>query len=423
MRSTLLTALLALVLGCAAEAGTPADLLSQNDATDALAPAPDIGASPAAPSDDPADWEVDTTLDYEIEVSAPRWVVPSAGLPDEIGIQAANNNLDIEFFEDRLFLAWRTAPTHFASDRTELLVVSSTDGGERWTLEQRVHMGTDMREPRFLSFQGRLQLLFFEAGSNLVAFEPIRMWRTVRGADGSWAAPEPITDDYEVPWDVKPRGGVAWMTSYAGEHYGGEGAVVQVFFKQSTDGDTWQPVGGVPHVYEGGASEVAFEFDTDGSLWAVTRNEDGDATGWGAHVCHAPAGDLAAWECSTSSDPNRYDSPEMFRHGDDLYLVARRDIGGVFGEEEGNLVTYSMRPKTTALYTIDKERRAVVHLMDLPGVGDTAFPAVRRTGPHSFLLANYTNPLDNPDISWIQGQAAPEGTQIYFLDIDFVPAP
>ena len=46
---------------------------------------------------------------------------------------------------------------------------------------------------------------------------------------------------------------------------------------------------------------------------------------------------------------------------------------------------------------------------------------IRRTGPHTFLMANYTSPLDEPDISWIEGQTNPRGTQLYFLTITFVP--
>jgi hypothetical protein len=440
MTRSLVPLLLALLLAAACGSGASpeptadvgADVAPAPDAAPPLPPDAADDAAPGGtdaatedtaggdPSDDPADWSVDPTVEYTVQVSEPRQVVPSAGLPAEVTPQPANNNLDIQRFAGRLFLAWRTAPFHFASAETELLVVSSTDGGETWSFEQRVHLGTDLREPRLLAFGGRLQLLFFEAGTNVAAFEPIRLWRTVRGADGAWGAPEVVVDGYEVPWDVKPRGGAAWMTSYAGEHYGGRDAVVRVFFSRSLDGDRWERVGGAPFVYEGGVSEVAFEFDADGSLWCVTRNEDGDASGWGAHVCHAPADDLAAWDCPERADPNRYDSPELFRHGDDLYLVARRDLGGVFGAEGGDLVAYSLRPKTTALYRIDRQRRAVEHLRDLPGAGDTAFPAVRRTGPHTFLLANYTSPLDAPDISWLQGQAGP--TQIYLVTLTFVPA-
>jgi hypothetical protein len=379
-----------------------------------------MGCSAPDPSDDPDDWEVDTSVEYVARASEARFVVPADNLPSEVTTRASNNNVDIHFYGGRLFMAWRSSPIHFAGPDTTLWVISSTDMGESWDFETRIALESDAREPRFLTFDGELQLMFFEAGIDPWAFEPISFRRVWRNKKGDWTESELIRDAGEVPWDVKVRGGVGYLTSYEGTHYGGTDALLEVYFKQSVDGRNWTKVDGVEAVYTGGISEVAFEFDEDGGLWTVGRNEDGDDTGTGSHVCYAPPDDLAAWQCPDVSDPERYDSPEMFRHGDDIYLVARRDIGGPFGDDP-NLLPYSGRPKTTALYAIDREARAVVHLMDLPGVGDTAFPSVRRTGAHTFLMANYTSPLDEPDISWVEGQTSDRGTQLYLLDLTFEP--
>lgn len=372
-------------------------------------------------------------VEYDIVASAPRFVVPSAALPPEISPKASNNNVDIAFYDGRLFLAWRTAPSHFASTETEMFIMSSSDGGEHWAFENRIALGADVREPRLLSFGGQLQLFFFEAGTNPASFEPKRIWRTRRLAVASWSPTEIFLDQPQVPWDLKARNGRAYLTSYQGDHYGA-GAVsdIRVLFRSSSDGESFTPVDGNDDVYRGGVSEVAFEFDVAGDLWAVTRNEDGDGSGFGSHVCHAPAAHLAQWDCSHAS-PERYDSPDMFRHGDDIYLVARRDIGGPFDQGRSDLsfleqkfqylVDYSFRPKRTALYRIDRENYAVEHLFDLPGDGDTAFPSVQQTGEHSFLLANYTSPLDQPDITWLEGQNSARGTQLYLLDLTFVPRP
>ncbi|NCG18971.1 MAG: hypothetical protein GWP91_08165, partial [Rhodobacterales bacterium] len=48
------------------------------------------------------------------ELLGARQVVPGVGLSAEVVPQPANNNLDIAWHNDRLFLAFRTAPTHFA---------------------------------------------------------------------------------------------------------------------------------------------------------------------------------------------------------------------------------------------------------------------------------------------------------------------
>lgn len=375
-----------------------------------------------APSNDPLDYEVDVSVDYDIHVSAPRWVVPGDTLPAEIDVQASNNNVDICYFEDRLFLAWRSGPSHFASEDPQMHVVSSTDHGKTWDFEVTIDVDTDLREPRLLPYNGELQLLFFQAGVILTAFEPQRILRLWRNGFQDWTDLETMNPDPEVPWDIKVRQGLAYMTSYAGGHYEADSAV-EVFLKSSQDGRVWNKVHGKQSVYTGGVSEVAFEFAADGTLWLVTRNEDGDDSGYGSHVCYAPANNITEWICPAICDPERYDSPELFRHGNEIYLVARRDIGGPYGPTNANVIDYSLRAKRTAIYRIDQENKAVVHLMDLPSAGDTAFPAIWRTGAHTFLMANYTSPLDDPDVSWLEGQSSRRGTQIYLMDIEFIANP
>jgi len=395
----------------------------------------DDNASPvteSSPPDDPESYDVDTSVEYDISMSQPRFVVPGDGLPADIEPNLANNNVDIIFHDHVLYMAWRSAPSHFASPDTVMWLVSSRDLGETWSLEHRISIGSDMREPRFVSYKNRLFLMFFEAGSDMFEFDPRRVWRTWFEAPGRWTELEVMVDQPEVPWDVKVRHGNVYLTSYMGNHYEtGQESSVEVYFSQSVDGSTFTRVNGREYVYKGGVSECAFEFDQTGNLWVVTRNEDGDSSGFGSHVCFAPREDLSAWQCPATCSPHRYDSPEMFRHGDDIFLVARRDIGGPYDmgltglsfdeQKEKYLMSYSLRAKTTALYKIDQAHREVVHLTDLPGAGDTAFASVKRMDAHSYLMVNYTSPLDDPDITWLAGQASNRGTQLYLMTITFTP--
>ena len=65
-----------------------------------------------------------------------------------------------------------------------------------------------------------------------------------------------------------------------------------------------------------------------GNIWGVARNEDGDESGWGSRTFFASHDDLSDWSfVSEESDQWIYESPKMFRHGRDLYLVARTDPG------------------------------------------------------------------------------------------------
>ena len=115
------------------------------------------------------------------------------------------------------YLAFRTAPEHFASDRTELHVVSSTDQ-ETWTHETSMSEGTDLREPRFLSIGDELFLYFAVLGDNPLAFEPqgsrVTVW-----SDGQWTEPVPIFDDDFIPWRARVIDGVPMLMGYTG---GGE---------------------------------------------------------------------------------------------------------------------------------------------------------------------------------------------------------
>ncbi|MFH1807440.1 MAG: sialidase family protein [Pseudomonadota bacterium] len=394
-----------------------------------VACAPVAGTPFAAPSDDPAAWDVATGVRYTPKLGAPTWLVPSRSLPDAIEVQISNNNVDIELFGDRLFMAWRTGPTHWASSRTTMHVVSSRNGGVSWDHELTVDLDTDLREPRLVQMHGELQLLFFEAGDNMFAFEPRALWRSFRRGSAQWTALEEWGEAGEVPWDVKVRGGVAYLTTYKGNHYQTGPSDISVRFYRSDDARSWRPVGERAEVYRGGCSEAAIEFMSDGSLWAVLRNEDGDATGFGSLLCRAPANDLGHWDCARRSDPRRYDSPELIRHGDSLYLLARRDVGGHYDQGPSkisvserrltNMIDYWNRPKRTALYLVDTAQRRVRWLQDLPSAGDTAFPSARRLDTHTFLVANYTSPVDDLDRSWLRGQGADDGTDIYALLLHF----
>ena len=387
-----------------------------------------LAACASTPNDDPEAYAFDTKRPWTVRATEPTFVAPSLALPKEVRTMASKNNVAITYHDGRLFMAFRSSNLHFASEHTRMFIVSSGDDGKTFRHEHTVALGSDVREPLFVSFGSKLRFFFFQAGTNPLAFEPKAIMRTEWMAPGHFSDNVAISGPEEVPWDVKVRKGRVWMTSYKGNHYQGGVSSLDVSFKVSDDGENFVPVNAErPVVYHGGVSEVAFEFDRGGNLWGVTRNEDGDPSGFGAHVCFAPAAALAEWECSEKSFPERYDSPRMFRHGDEIFLVARRDPEGVYDVSQSevfenrriqNLLGYSSRKKRTALYRLNQETRTIEHVFDLPGVGDTCFPSIHRLDAHRFLLANYTSPLDS-DPPWFEGQTSERGTQIYLTTLVF----
>jgi hypothetical protein len=383
-------------------------------------------------SDDPAlhDEGFDFSTEYCPQLSNPYWLIPSLDLPEGVNPQKSNNNVSITIFNHRLFLAFRTGPTHFASKKTGIYIISSADGKE-WRKEKEIFNGQDFREPFLVPIDGKLHFYTFGAGTKMTAFEPEFIDHFTSDGKGNWTEPEKVLNLGEVHWSIKNRNGSTFMTSYTGSHYQLKGpSEVRLFFKETKDGVNWKSVNDTGAVYFGGVSETAWEFDREGNLWAVTRLEDGDKTGFGSHVAFSKAGDLGNWEFPDTADVRCFMSPKMFRHGDDMYLIGRRQLGKKpFGkvkrtkkmsaQRKWNWVGYSLSPKTTALFKINKETRKVEHVMDLPGAGDTAFPSIIRLDKHRFLVANYTSPINHQKRDWLMGQLGK--TKIYLQVITFAP--
>lgn len=357
-------------------------------------------------------------------LSEPDFVVPGPGLP--VLPQPANNNLAVADHDGRTFLAWRTAPNHFASPDAQLHVVSSADGAA-WDLEATFALGSDLREPQLLSWDGELHFWFAQLGQSSLDFEPVGMWHSQRLAPGDWTEPERAYEDTFIPWRTKVLDGMPYMIGYVGGEnvYDNDGEPVRIHWLTTDDGLAWRGVlDSGPVVLEGGGSEADFVFLDDGSLLAVVRNEAGDADGFGSKVCTAPADDLGAWSCLT--DPRKYDSPLLFRQGPDVWLVGRKTLGqdGLYDlGDEGEPADLYLRyqfvywqdRKRCALWHVDPATRTVEHALDLPSRGDTCFPDRRDLGDVQQIW-NYTSPLD-VDPSWVEGQGG--DTSIYRIDLSF----
>jgi hypothetical protein len=415
---------LALALAaCDETGGGPVD---EPDAAADVTPDADVSEDAGAPSlceqlgltcTDPDAPPAEPTL------SQLEYVVPSETLPARLEIQRANNNLDVVMHEGRLFLAFRTSRNHFANRGTVLYVVSTVDQAT-WRYEGEFSLNRDLREPRLLSVGGRLFLHFALLGTSPLAFEPGGSLRTEYIAPGEWTEPEPLLEETFIPWRTRVIGDDAYLIGYVGGesiYSNGEGDLAVLWFR-SDDGETWEPV--VPEqpvVLTGGISETDFVFLDDGAVIAVSRNEAGDEDGFGSKICRAEADALGEWRCA--ADPRKYDSPLVFRHGDRVLLVGRRNVSedGFYDLGRDDLsfedqyleyqLTYWSLPKRCSLWEVAPDTLEVSFLLDLPSAGDTCFASVIPLSEHDYLLYNYTSPVDEPDTAWAPGQQGP--TSIY----------
>lgn len=373
-------------------------------------------------------------------MTRPVVVAPSSALPAEVESQEAHNNLDIAWHDPdgegplpgRLFFAFRTAPDHFASKDTVMYVVSSEDLLS-WRFEGRFAKDTDLREPQLVSLGGKLLFYYVVLGDDPFAFEPQGTEVVEWLGPGRFGAPRAVFEPGFLVWRIKPLdqpGHPAdWVHAFGytgGENiYAFDGEPISVHWLKSRDGLVWEPVvAGQPVVLVGGASETDGVFLEDGGFVAVARNEAGDEAGFGMKICRADAGRLGDWTCA--QDPRKFDSPLVFREGDAVWLIGRRnltdtghyDLGlDALPMQERSLqyqLDYWQNPKRCALWRVDPATLEVVHALDLPSKGDTCFPETLRLMEGRELVFNYTSPLGRDDEpSWLEGQTAP--TEIHHV--------
>lgn len=360
------------------------------------------------------------------EISDYVTVVPGPGLPDGVNVQDANNNLDIAWFRGRLFFAFRTAPDHFASHLVEMYIVSTADQ-KTWTLERKIYMEKDLREPRFLTIGDELYMYFAVLSDRRLTFVPLATMMTKYDGPCEWSEPEEVLEPGFIPWRGREIDGTSYVIGYLGgeDIYSMEGGL-GVHLLKTEDGKTFSPAAGDDGVVMvGGASETDFAVLDDGTLVAVARNEAGENGEWGSKICRAEAGAWEDWTCKY--DKKKYDSPLVFEHRNDVYLIGRRHVteSGNFDLELDDLsesdqltkyqAQYWSAPKRCSLWKVDPTALNVELVLDLPSKGDTCFASVVPLNERQYLVYNYSSPPDGEDYDWIDGQLNP--TIIYRLTL------
>lgn len=345
-------------------------------------------------------------------------IIPAPNLPAEVKTRHSNNNLDVIEFEGRFYVGFRTAPNHFASKKTKLYVLSTTDFSN-WQYETEVFKESDLREPRFFSRNDTLFFMFFNGGKKKFRFEPNGIYQMYYTA-GKWSADTEMDLPLGyVPWRIKPHNGLFYLSTYEGiNEYKLEEPCETRFFT-SHDGFNWKPLSEKPQIDHPRASaEAAFVFDDSGDLWGIARLEFD-----GSYIYHADNNDLATWE--TWYSPHKFDSPIMFTNQGRIFIIARRNLDGdgTFHRKEGkykkNLLRYSLRKKTTALYQLDTENKALLHIKDFESTGDCAFPGIAQINDSTYYVLNYSSNIKKRKKAWLIGQL---GKTFIYKTILTIPA-
>jgi hypothetical protein len=349
---------------------------------------------------------IQNILNAQHQINCEAWTafVPSDKLPKGLKIMKGNNNLDAIKYKEKYYVAFRTAPSHFASKKTRLYIISSSDL-KKWEFEKEYHLKADMREPRFVTFRDTLFFYFFEGGTKMTKFEPRHIWMSKSSGKADWADIKNIGLDGYVPWRFRQRNDKIYLSAYYGVGIYKNHTFPDLRLYTSTDGTNFKPISEQTQIASKGAEEGEFEFDSDGNLWATVRLE-----GSGSYIAYAHRDSLHHWH--TKFGKHKYDSALMLNHEDTMYVFARRHLKGDATQHEfpskkqrrKNLVRYSFSKKKTALYRLNKEKLILEHIMDFPSTGDNAFPAIAKIDNNRYLLLNYSSNIHKKDKNWIGGQ-------------------
>ena len=343
-----------------------------------------------------------TVLSQTIEYTPWEKVVPSEGIPDNIRLRKANNNLDLVHFEGRYYLAFRNAPTHFASKKTRIYVLSSNDL-ENWELEKEIHLKNDLREPRFIVYKNTLFFYYFEGGRKFWKFEPKHLYMTSKKKGEPWTKDQLTSMDGYIPWRLRLYNDLIYLSAYYGKNaYNKE--PVDLRLLTSDNGLRFHTISEAPQLlHPKGIGEGEFLFDTHGNIWGVARSEFD-----GSYTFYADRDSLHVWKVNYSE--YKFDSSLMFTKEGYVFLIARKNLDGDGryyrkpGKHLKNLLRYSFTKKTTAIYLLNKASLTWTHLKDLEGTGDTAFPAIIENEDGTYTLMNYSSDLTKRSKNWIRGQ-------------------
>lgn len=345
----------------------------------------------------------------QVHISELLQLVPGAA---SAGVEClpANNNLDLCRFEGRLYLAWRTAPTHFASAKARIEVSSAPDIDGPWRHETTVALSADVREPRWVDDGARLHLFFMELGTDPKRFQPRGTHRVSLSSSGWTAVPVDI-EPGSVPWRIRRLAGRWAMLGYRGGErmYGPRPVDPTVELRWSDDLATWSDPIDVHH----GGIECELVQLNGGRFVGVTRNEG--PVRFGSDLLTGT--DIA--RLAATPIRRKLDSPNLFLWNGEPWLIARRSTAfdGAYDLAPRlvpgslairiNQVVWSVTHKRSALFRLDPDAPMLDWVADLPSRGDTSFGAVVIEDDGSLLVADYTSARNVGDVSWVRGQLRP----------------
>ncbi len=320
---------------------------------------------------------------------------------------------DLLFWRDSFWLIYVSSPSHFASRKSRLVLLRSSDAQNWQKVREFDGNRQDIRDPKLAVIQGQIYL--YALLNKRIDPEPYKTIVAHSNDGTTWTPFEAIAPDGWFPdgWLLGRPITLDETIWYVPAHRIGQGSALLL---QSTDGLNWSLQSTIFEGREERADETAIQFLPDGRIIAATRLEAGSSifgspqAGTLISVATAP---YTSWTEIVRSHVTRLDGPTLFSVGDQVYAVGRHQPQTTSPfQRMGSVISR----KRTALFLVKENTGGLIHLTDLPSCGDTSYAGVA-IADGTVFISYYTN---NPrrDYAWILGMLLPTRIQIAEIEIE-----
>jgi hypothetical protein len=316
-----------------------------------------------------------------------------------------NSNTDLVEFKGHLFLIHQSSPYHLGTDRAELLIKKSADGGRSWVQIAAVDGGEfDIRDPKFAIVDNTLFLyVLMNVELNPEPFTTLYTWSD----DGeNWSPLQETGEPEWLFWRAKEHGGRLYTPAYYYHHNR------SVLFA-SEDGRQWDKIA---DIYEGGRNdETAIAFLSSGEMVATARLEYSDSVfghRQGSTLIARSFPPYGTFEVTAEDRLTRLDGPRLFTYEDRVFAVARYQPRTTMPWQ---MMGSAFTRKRTSIFEVRHD--GLIRISDLPSAGDTSYAGLVYTNdPNEALVCYYTSTTDR-DYSWFTGLLSPSAIRMARIDM------
>jgi hypothetical protein len=302
---------------------------------------------------------------------------------------------DLIYWNNKFFLVYTKSSFHAGSNKSCLIIESSSDA-RNWTrLARLTGDGDDIRDPKFAIIKDKL-FIYALKNAKVFAF-PTETFYSISNDGLTWSGFKSIGYRGYLFWRPKTSDNIDWFVAAYWYKMG------KSILLKSQDGINWSYSGPIYSGKNAGETDIVFcrpDSDRDGTvpMIASVRSEFGDCylkNPEGSTMILSSYSPYHNWTHLTNSN-QRLDGPCLFIINKRVYAIGRyqpflggicKYLGGLFSQ------------KRTAIYLVSAN--GLSYIAELPSSGDTSYAG--SVVVEDYLYISYYTSDINKDYPWIMG--------------------